>query len=362
LATATPAIYPSSTQASVPVSTVHHLRLTARDRSSDDGGYSGRRADATAADSSESEESDEAQYGQEGAPHTPWSLEQTDAAVNASESNINLDHHAHVSDLGGLLNSGGLGTHLMPHTDMLYLASLWDPSFNNPVLEQPSNSPIEGLSGNNHESQENRFHLVDPEQARAYAELRNSRRLLSQQTSATVSATMSATMLANNNSESVRSLDALGQGHSVQYLGLSGDVDPYLLEHMQFSSKGICDFGDFQYRRLASRTAGPRGQLGQTAEQMPVHFVISKPNQNENESVILPAKSEPIESLEELVSPEIGSRLVGLLVTHILCSPILRNYPPCTFVLFGSESLKIDHSQLAWRGPCICNFVSLISL
>jgi hypothetical protein len=298
------------------VSNVQHPSLATRDHSSEINGHRGGRAEVIVTNGSDSEESEYDHPGPEGAPNTPWSLEQPDAVVMDSEISIDLDHQRQISDLGGLTNGGGIGAHLMqsaPH-DMLYLASLWDPSFNNPVLEPLSNGLVGGLQGNNIQSPENRFHLVNPEHASAYAELRDSRRRLGQQTS--------ATNAGDNYTEDPHSLDDPDHGSTVQYLGLSGDLDPYLLHSMQFSDDGICDFRDFQYRRLAGRATLTRGQRDQTAEQMPVHFVVSKPNPGESESEAPSVNSDPATNLGELVSPETGSRLVGLLVARTLYCPV----------------------------------------
>lgn len=94
----------------------------------------------------------------------------------------------------------------------------------------------------------------------------------------------------------VRSLGALGRGTTAQYSLLAGEVDPYLLRHMQFKDEGTCNFGQFQYRCLASPTS---------SDAIPVQFLVSNPP---------PSDSNPKEdiALSTLVPPELGVRLVSL--------------------------------------------------
>ena len=94
----------------------------------------------------------------------------------------------------------------------------------------------------------------------------------------------------------VRSLGDLGRGTTAQYSLLAGEVDPYLLRHMQFKDEGTCNFGQFQYRCLASPTSH---------ESLPVQFLVSHTTAADT------TKSDYSE-LSSLVPPELGVRLVSL--------------------------------------------------
>lgn len=107
--------------------------------------------------------------------------------------------------------------------------------------------------------------------------------------------------------QSLFSLDAAHEPSPLaytQYLGLSGEIDPYLLQHMRFSAEGSCSFGQFQYLRAAVGSAGVVGDN----TQIPVHFINTVHKRDfKDEASALVAKE-----LDALIPPEVGVRLIGL--------------------------------------------------
>lgn len=104
----------------------------------------------------------------------------------------------------------------------------------------------------------------------------------------------------------IRSLDALDGPLTAYYVGLSSEMDPFVMRHMRFPDEGSCRFGQFQYRRLATGFSGS----GAEDSSIPVQFMISSPRPLANEAHI--DEQDSMAELNRLVSPETGSRLVGL--------------------------------------------------
>lgn len=183
------------------------------------------------------------------------------------------------------------------HDDLWYLASLWDSTF--PGFEVDSALDHE-FGGNNSYPQDSLFERVN---------VQNSEQQSSQPPQ------LNTTTNAHVRTQPLRSLDILDKSISVQYLGLSGAVDPFLLRHMRFSDDGVFDFGQFQYRRVAERSAA-EGHFSST-EQIPAHFMINSLKQNGDNIPILTQDSEPKQMLEKLVTVDLQARLVGLLVAFL---------------------------------------------
>jgi hypothetical protein len=198
--------------------------------------------------------------------------------VTGPEITIDVCDHPEVDGLSGLHNGVALGTQLMQptHHDMVYLASLWDMSLDGSVLEPLPGGLVGELDTGDYRPQECLFRAPNEQHDPAPSALPSSRQWQAKQIAPPYASADSISGEVETHARNGRLLDGLEQGCSIQYLGFSGDIDPYLLQHMQFSDAGICDFGDFQYRRVAGEaTSAGRPHLP-LAKQIPVHFIISK--------------------------------------------------------------------------------------
>ncbi|CAI6095050.1 unnamed protein product [Clonostachys chloroleuca] len=123
-----------------------------------------------------------------------------------------------------------------------------------------------------------------------------------------------------------RALDSHDETLSAQLFGPSGEMDPYLLRHVNFSEDGSCNFGRFQYRSLFQT---PTGELNQPNSAFPAHFLISAPKQSSN----VPTGSsigdtDQRKELNRIVDPELGVRYIGLTETLVPKANILEGVPP----------------------------------
>ncbi|OGM42824.1 fungal specific transcription factor domain protein [Aspergillus bombycis] len=88
-----------------------------------------------------------------------------------------------------------------------------------------------------------------------------------------------------------------------QLCGLTGDMDPYVLQHYRFDAKA-----EFPFSKLAIRSV-------QDAE-MPVQFLLSKPELSHESKAITsleaPFAREALPELPQIVAPDIGERLIQL--------------------------------------------------
>lgn len=116
-----------------------------------------------------------------------------------------------------------------------------------------------------------------------------------------------------------QALDSQDGSWTAQYFGLSGETDPYLLRHMRFSDEGSCNFGQFQYRCVAPGivdSVSP-GSQDLSNVSVPVHFIINAPRRlpdGRNDSEGRDELEEMRMELNQLIDPELGTRLVGLYV------------------------------------------------
>jgi len=90
--------------------------------------------------------------------------------------------------------------------------------------------------------------------------------------------------------------------------GLTGDMDPYLMQRYRFDSNG-----NFIFKRLAVRSM--------SKHTLPVQLLVSNSASEEESSA---SEDDPIrEQLIQLVSPDIGVRLISLYVfpdaVHAMC-------------------------------------------
>ncbi|CAH0054927.1 unnamed protein product [Clonostachys solani] len=123
-----------------------------------------------------------------------------------------------------------------------------------------------------------------------------------------------------------RALDSHDETLSAQLFGPSGEMDPYLLRHVNFSEDGSCNFGRFQYRSLSQT---PTGDLNPPSSAFPVHFLISAPKQSSN----VPTgdclgNADQRKELNRIVDPELGARYIGLTETLVPKANILEGVPP----------------------------------
>lgn len=107
--------------------------------------------------------------------------------------------------------------------------------------------------------------------------------------------------------QSIRQLDSTDESVSAQFFGPSGEMDPYLLQHMLFPEDGKVAFGQFQYRQLMSPSSHDERE-----SHIPANFLT-----HVNTPPKLPPPEESVPQthdvlLENLISAEQGSRLIGL--------------------------------------------------
>ena len=88
-----------------------------------------------------------------------------------------------------------------------------------------------------------------------------------------------------------------------QLCGLTGDMDPYVLRHYRFDARA-----EFPFSKLAIRSA-------QDVE-VPVQFLLSKPELSYESKAITslegPFTREGLPELSQIVTPDIGERLIQL--------------------------------------------------
>ncbi|KAE8383725.1 fungal-specific transcription factor domain-containing protein [Aspergillus bertholletiae] len=93
------------------------------------------------------------------------------------------------------------------------------------------------------------------------------------------------------------------QAFTSQICGLSGDMDPYVLQHYRFDARA-----EFVFSKLAIRSVQDTG--------IPVQFLLSKPElSNESKAITsleTPFTREELPELSQIVAPEIGERLIQL--------------------------------------------------
>lgn len=105
----------------------------------------------------------------------------------------------------------------------------------------------------------------------------------------------------------IQQLDSADGSVSAQYFGPSGEMDPYILQHMLFPEDGKVVFGQFQYRQLTSSYSHDEQE-----SCVPANFLI---HMNRSPTLLSPEGTiyhTHDVLLENLISPEQGSRLIGL--------------------------------------------------
>lgn len=107
-----------------------------------------------------------------------------------------------------------------------------------------------------------------------------------------------------------QALDTTNSPYTTQFIGLSGEMDPYFLDQMIYPEDGVVNFGAFKYRQM---TNNPDHGVSETSRTIPAHFLITRQGERASEVHSSQAPSKPeVSSLSKLISPDLGSRLVGL--------------------------------------------------
>ncbi|KAL3705791.1 hypothetical protein TMatcc_006800 [Talaromyces marneffei ATCC 18224] len=109
----------------------------------------------------------------------------------------------------------------------------------------------------------------------------------------------------------IQQLDSADGSVSAQYFGPSGEMDPYILQHMLFPEDGKVVFGQFQYRQLTSSYSHDEQE-----SCVPANFLI---HMNRSPTLLSPEGTiyhTHDVLLENLISPEQGSRLIGLFLRY----------------------------------------------
>ncbi|XXH04751.1 hypothetical protein Hte_011173 [Hypoxylon texense] len=282
--------------------------LSAQNRERDNGNESGITNAFDIEEGSEGTEADAS--GQDGGVvDTSWALGHSDMA----ETNhaVNMDACSNPQ-MAGIDKPDRL---MQPSThDMWYLASLWDPNASGSVMHSMPNSAMGGRDASNFQS-ENIFPMLD---LSATSPVLPSSRQSAIQESTTPGSASAETIPHDTDihSQPTQPTEALEQECSNPYLGLLSDLDPCLLQHMQFSSEGIFNFRHFGYRRLINRL-GSNGSRHTSTKPTPAYFLMGKRTQDEGDAVTPDSGSAPKTDLEALITPEVGSRLVGLFLRYI---------------------------------------------
>ncbi|KAF5004709.1 hypothetical protein FDECE_8820 [Fusarium decemcellulare] len=156
--------------------------------------------------------------------------------------------------------------------------------------------------------------------------------------------TESSSGMAVTPSTVIKSLDDM-PGFTAQYLGLSGETDPYLIRHFHFASEGEARFFKVHFRQVASEGNGI------TLDGVPAHFMISS---EELGKTMKPETTlhDPSESmgtkLNDMINPNDGRRLVRLFLRFIFPSfPILSR----SQLGLGHETQYPDTEALS-KIPC----------
>jgi hypothetical protein len=95
-----------------------------------------------------------------------------------------------------------------------------------------------------------------------------------------------------------RSLDNL-QDATAQLCGLTGDMDPYVLQHYKYDANS-----EFAFSRLTIRQV--------QESQLPVQFLLSKQELAKEARAEAALSTSELANLDAIVPPEIGQRLIKL--------------------------------------------------
>lgn len=299
-------------RASIPPSRSRPSPLSAQNREAENGNESGV-ADAFAIE--EGSEGTEADVlGQDGVVNTSWALGPSDMAETNHTANVD------DSQMGGVDKPDRLMQQPTAH-DMWYLASLWDPNASGSVMHSMPNNMVGGRDAGNFQS-ENIFPMLDLS-ATSPALPTSGQSAIQESTTPGSASVETIPRDIDVHSQHSQPTEALEQECSNPYLGLLSDLDPCLLQHVQFSSEGIFNFRHFGYRRLIN---GMGSNGGRNTRPMPAYFLMGKRPQDERDAVTPADESAPKMDLEALITPEVGSRLVGLLVVLFISSKV-THYP-----------------------------------
>ncbi|KAI0150166.1 hypothetical protein GGR57DRAFT_199235 [Xylariaceae sp. FL1272] len=283
---------------------------------------------AVAGSNAESDDDDNEDEGQDAIHNesldTPWTTLQPGVATQAPNTNVGIyTAYDNVSGNSLLDVDGGdlepqfaaLGQH-----DMWYLASLWDSR--NSGTDFHAMQETNGLVGevdteaNGYRNRNQYVRMIHQQQSTSPANLGRPRPN-HEHHSRHSPPSRDLTGPGDAQSESADALDVDDQNHSTQYMGHSSDMDPQLLEHALFSTKGACDFGHFQYRRMSTRNTVPMADESSSSRSQVEHFITSQSSHHAPEDRTSSSEATTLPALEEMVSPEIGCRLISLFLRYI---------------------------------------------
>ncbi|CAK7211382.1 hypothetical protein SBRCBS47491_001107 [Sporothrix bragantina] len=126
-------------------------------------------------------------------------------------------------------------------------------------------------------------------------------------------------------------LDCFEAGPPLQHVGLSGEMDPYVLRHLAFNSDGTYDFGQYRCRQVVDATMADH--------PVPVQF-LGKSSSAAPGNMDTNLRTE----LDAVISPEMGTRLLGLFLRYVFPSlPVLSR----SFLDMDSETLIPQVTALA---------------
>ncbi|KAI1761490.1 hypothetical protein GGR53DRAFT_23918 [Hypoxylon sp. FL1150] len=294
-------------RASVPPSRSRTSPLAVQTRSRGNGNEP-RVIDAfDAEDGSEGAEPDAS--GQDGVVDPSWAMGDPEMAETSHTANMNACPNP---QMGGVDKPDRL---MQPSThDMWYLASLWDPTASGSVLHTMPNSMAGGRDASNFQS-DNFFPMLDL--SATSPALPSSRQSGIQESTTPGSASVEIISHdADIHKQSSQPTEALEQECPNPYLGLLSDLDPCLLQHMQFSSEGIFNFRHYGYRRLTSGLES-NGSRHTSTRPMPAYFLMGKRTQDNGDVAMTAGGATPSRDLETLITPEVGPRLIGLFLRYV---------------------------------------------
>jgi hypothetical protein len=104
--------------------------------------------------------------------------------------------------------------------------------------------------------------------------------------------------------------DVANDSLSGQIIGSSGELDPFLLDTMQYSQEDTRSFGQFQYRNILGSKSG--GLQSNPMTRLPAHFIVCAPRRQAGTELMQTSKTSLEAELDTLVPIEMGARLVGL--------------------------------------------------
>ncbi|KAF3009398.1 hypothetical protein E8E14_009356 [Neopestalotiopsis sp. 37M] len=205
-----------------------------------------------------------------------------------------------------------LDSRLTQSHDMWYLASLWDVNQSGSMMHPTASAPV-GESEMSLEN-ENSFDILGSPAASSALPI--SRQRMSRPAANTSMSAETALYYSTAHPDPDRIPMPLQQGKTTNYLGPSSDLDPYLLQHMRFPADGVFNLTHFQYRVLAGEPTTPSAER-RSSEYIPDYFMVNKQIALDKVDTTIATESTSSFKLEDLVTPQVGSCLVGLFLRYV---------------------------------------------